>query len=91
MSRARPLPTCRELDWAPACALSDPAQVALEDYARALLRGSSAEAVADGSGRVKGVHVCGLASEPTPAARHDVEAFARDLAQRENGGGLGWS
>ena len=91
MSRARPQPTCRELDWAPACALSDPAQVALEDYARALLRGSSAEAIVDPAGRVAGVHVCGVESEPTPAARRDVEAFAQDLAQRENGGGLGWS
>jgi hypothetical protein len=91
MSRARPQPTCRELDWAPACPLSDPAQVALEDYARALLRGTSAEALLDDSGRAKGVHVCGVEADPTPAARRDVEDFARDLAQRENGGGLGWS
>lgn len=91
MSRAQPGPACRDLSWAAARALSDAAQVALEDYARALLRAASAEVLVDPAGRVGGVHVCGLASEPTPEGRRDLEAFAEDLAQRENGGGLGWS
>lgn len=91
MSRVSPGPACRDLSWPAARSLSDGAQVALEDYARALLRGSSAETVLDPAGRVGGVHVCGVASEPAPEARRDVEAFAQDLAQRENGGGLGWS
>lgn len=91
MSRANPGPACRDLLWSALRPLSDAAQVALEDYARALLRAASAEAVVDASGRVSGVHVCGVPSEPSPEARRDVEAFAADLAQRENGGGLGWS
>ena len=91
MSRAQPGPACRDLAWSASRALSDAAQVALEDYARALLRASSAEALVEPGGRVTGVHVCGVAAEPPPEARRDVEAFAEDLAQRENGGGLGWS
>ena len=91
MSRARPGPACRDLGWSVPRALSDTAQVALEDYARALLRGGSAEALLDPAGRVSGVHVCGVEGEPSPEARRDVEAFVEDLAQRENGGGLGWT
>jgi hypothetical protein len=91
MSRARPGPSCRELAWGVARGLSDAAQVALEDYARALLHAVSAEVRLDPKGRVDGVHVCGVEAEPSPEARRDVEAFAEDLAQRENGGGLGWS
>lgn len=91
MSRANPGPACRDLAWAPGRVLSDPAQMALEDYARALLRAAWAEAVVDAAGRVSGAHVCGVTSEPTPEACRDLEAFAQDLAQRESGGGLGWS
>jgi hypothetical protein len=91
VTRAHPGPGCHDLAWAAARSLSDAAQVALEDYARALLRATSAEVLVDPAGRVSGVHVCGVAAEPTPDARHDVAAFAEDLAQRENGGGLGWS
>lgn len=85
MSRARPLPSCAELLFARACAVPPAGTVALEDYARA-----AAEAVADPDdpSLVRGVHVC------RPAAREpwkdDVEAFARELAQRA-GDGLGWS
>lgn len=91
MTRAHPQADCRDLAWSAARALSDAAQVALEDYARALFRAASAEALVGPAGRVSGVHVCGLPAEPTPEARRDLEAFAEDLAQRENGGGLGWS
>lgn len=92
MSRDAPGPACRDLSWGAARALSDPAQVALEDYARTVVRAESAEALVDPAGRVWGVHLCGVASEPSPEARRDVQAFAEDLAERESaGGGLGWS
>jgi hypothetical protein len=91
MSRDRPAADCRQLTWADARPLSDPAQVAVEDYARALLRAAAAEILLDEGGRVCGVHVCGLAAEPSPEARRDLEAFVLDIAQREDGGGLGWS
>lgn len=90
MSLETPASDCVLLSWE-AIALSDPGQVAVEDYARAFLRASSAEIVLDAAGRVVGVHACGVAAEPTEASRADVTAFARDLALREDGGGLGWS
>jgi hypothetical protein len=40
--------------------------------------------------RPRGVHLCGLAAPLEPAAGEDIEAFARELAER-SGGGLGWS
>jgi hypothetical protein len=43
----------------------------------------------DGSGEVRGVRLDGVPAEPTAATRHDVEAFARDLAGRSGGHGLG--
>ena len=91
MSRERPAPECREVSWPEPRAISDPAQVAVEDYARALLRATAAEVVLDADGRVRGVHVCGLAADPSPEARRDLEEFVHDLALREDGGGLGWS
>jgi len=77
-------------------ALDDPAEVALEDYARAVARAREAEAVraaGEGSGvasTVTGVRLTGIASPPTPAMRSDIEDFARDLALRGEGSGLGW-
>ena len=67
-------------------------EVALEDYARALTRAASAEALlADGEPpAVRGVHLCGLAAPLEAAAGEDIEAFAREMAER-SGGGLGWS
>jgi hypothetical protein len=79
------LATARELD--------DAAEVALEDYARALARAAAAEAYRDArdTARVAGVHVCRAASAPEPGALADLDAFARELASRSEGGGLGWS
>jgi hypothetical protein len=90
MSLKAPASDCVVLSW-DAIALSDPGQVAVEDYARAFLRATAAEVVLDADGRIVGVHVCGVAAEPAEAARADVTAFARDLARRQDGGGLGWS
>jgi hypothetical protein len=93
MSRAQPGPGCFDLSFESSHALSEPAEVALEDYARALLSCGAAEAVRpEGDpGRVSGVHVCGLASPASPALLTDLEDFAREMAQRSDGGGLGWS
>jgi hypothetical protein len=89
VSLSAPGPGCHDLRFAQPYPLGDAAEVALEDYARAVWRARAAEAVRDSEG-VRGVHVCG-AHGPTPAARADVEAFARDLWARSGEGGLGWS
>jgi hypothetical protein len=65
--------------------------VALEDYARELTRARAAEALlSDGEAGA----LVGIALEAPLAAGHealeDIEAFARDLVERE-GSGLGWS
>jgi hypothetical protein len=69
--------------------VDDAGEVALEDYARVVLHAEAAEAVRAGEALV-GVHACGLEADPSPAAARDVEDFARDLAARAGGGGLGW-
>jgi hypothetical protein len=66
--------------------------VALEDYARELTRARAAEALA---AEADATQTCGLALEsplvaPEGDVLADIEAFARDLAERE-GPGLGWS
>jgi hypothetical protein len=73
-------------------ALSAPAEVALEDFARALTGASSAEAITGGGEQdpVRGVHLCEPRMAADGAAREDLEAFARDLAGAA-GHGLGWS
>ena len=66
--------------------------VALEDYARELTRASAAEALlAPGEAE----RLVGLALEapliaPQGTVLDDIEAFARELAERA-GDGLGWS
>ncbi len=74
-------------------AIDEPGEVALEDYARVLLKAASAEAVRDAvdSRRVTGIRVSGLSKPPTPAALVDLEAFARSLVVDPSSGGLGWS
>ena len=93
MSRMRPVSGCRELAFGGAYRVDDAGEVALEDYAREVVRAREVEAVrGEGSpGLVTGLHLCGLDAEPSPALRADVEDFARDLATRSGGGGLGWS
>lgn len=92
MSRARPRSGCHELAFLSAYAVDDPGEVALEDYAREVTRARDVEAVRPGDdpGRVTGLHLCGLDASPAPALRADIEAFARDLAERAGGSGLGW-
>ena len=83
---------CYDIGFDAAYPLGEEAEVALEDYARALTRGRAAEALraSDDPGAVRGVHVCGLAAAITPALLRDLEDFARSLGTG-TGGGLGWS
>ena len=84
MPHTRPEPGCYDIDFAAALPLDEPAEVALEDYARALTRAQAAEAVraGDDPATVRGVL--------TPALLRDLEDFARSLIMGP-GGGLGWS
>jgi hypothetical protein len=93
MSRVRPVSGCRELAFRDGYAIDDAGEVALEDYAREVIRAREAEAVRgeEEPGLVTGLHLCGLDAEPAPALRADVEDFAHDLATRSGGAGLGWS
>ena len=81
-----------ELAFAEGLALSDGAEVALEDYARVLTASVRAEAVRDeaGGGRITAVRVVAPASSPTADQRRDIEDFARGLAEAGGGLGLGW-
>lgn len=90
MSHERPVEGCWELPLGSGLELAPGAQVALEDYARALAGAAAASLVpAKDPARVASVHLCG-AAPPSDAVREDVAAFARELAQR-SGDGLGWS
>ena len=73
--------------------VDEPAEVALEDYARELLRAAEAHGLrpADDPMRVVGVRVTGARLAATPALLADIEDFARSLVSRTPGGGLGWS
>jgi len=88
--RESPAPTCVELDFQGRYALGPGGQVALEDYARALTRAGAAEAatVPDDPGRVSGVHLCAPLDPPRGPLLEDLEAFAREMAERV-GEGLG--
>jgi hypothetical protein len=85
-------PGCREIAFEAPQRLDEPQEVALEDYARALMRAEAAEAwrAADDPAAVRGVRVCGVGLAVTRALVRDLEDFARSLVTRE-GGGLGWS
>jgi len=80
-----------DLAFQTAYELDDLGEMALEDYARVLARAEGAEAVRGAGDEVTGVRLRG-ASEPVPSAvSRDIEAFARDLAARGGGSGLGWA
>jgi len=66
--------------------------VALEDYARELTRARAAEAVvAPGEGgQLVGLELEAPVVAPEGSVLDDIEAFARELAERA-GDGLGWS
>jgi hypothetical protein len=91
VSRSSPGTDCYDLSFQAGYPVDEPAEVALEDYARALLRARAVEGIRseEDPAMVRGVHVCGLGASPTPALFPDVEDFARSLVVR--GGGLGWS
>jgi len=92
MTRTNPRPGCHELLFRETLDLGDAADVALEDYAAVVTDSARAEAVREaGTGSVAGLHLCGAPAPPAPAARADVEAFARDLAAHGSATGLGWS
>jgi hypothetical protein len=92
MPHARPEAGCHDFDFEDAYPIGEEAEVALEDYGRALLRSRAAEIlrVSDRPGFVRGLHVCGLEKAVTPALQRDLEDFARSLVAG-SGGGLGWS
>ena len=74
-------------------ALSESAEVALEDYAREVTRSERAVALR-GEGRegaVQALRLEGIAREPGDEARRDILAFARALADAGGSAGLGWS
>jgi hypothetical protein len=67
-------------------ALSDEAEVALEDYARERTGSREAQALraAARDAPVTALRLRGLADEPSETARQDVAAFARELALRRS-------
>ena len=73
--------------------LADAAEVALEDYARALTAAAGAVAVKrdENEAEVIGVRLLGPALGATPEARSDIQDFARGLATLGGGLGLGWA
>lgn len=74
------------------CTVGAGGLVALEDYARELTRATTAEAlVAEGEAdRLLGLALEAPLIAPLGAVLDDIEAFARDLAERA-GDGLGWA
>jgi hypothetical protein len=73
--------------------LSEPAEVALEDYAREVTRSAGVSAVrGDEPGApVFALRLHGREAPPEDSAWRDVVAFGRDLAKAGPGAGLGWS
>ena len=92
MSEAAP-EDAYELPFRTAYALSEGAEVALEDYARVLAQAKGAEALRSKSdpALVRGVRLLAAAATLTEALARDIEDFAHGLAQGRTNGGLGWS
>ena len=86
-------PAVFSLHFGRAFRISDAGEVALEDYARVLAVAERAEAVRESSPghAVSGVRLTAPAADLPPAARRDIEDFARDLAAKSGGSGLGWT
>lgn len=83
-----------ELPFRGAYPLGEAAELALEDYARALGGCEDARALRadDDPGMVRGLRLVGLRGTLTPGLMSDLEDFARDMAQRRGAGaGLGWT
>ena len=91
MPPTRPEAGCFQIEFQAPFAITEAAEVALEDYARTVTRARAAEALrADGVSPVRAVHLCGLEAPVPKALARDVEDFARSLVTG-SGGGLGWS
>jgi hypothetical protein len=92
LTRESPEGTCFRVSFGAAYAVGAGGQVALEDYARVLTGAQGAEAVPapDDPAHVGGLHLCAPAEPPREDVLEDIEAFAREMAQRA-GDGLGWS
>jgi len=92
VTRARPGSTCILVRFSRPYTLAPGAEIALEDYARVLLRADAAEAAfaEDEPGQLLGVHVCAPGLAPDETASRDVEAFAAELAAPPSER-LGWS
>jgi hypothetical protein len=80
-----------DLAFQSAYILDDPGEMALEDYARVVCRAEGAEAVRGADSRVGAVRLRRPGGPVSAAALRDVEDFARDLATRGGGSGLGWA
>lgn len=93
MSVAAPGADCFDLGFQAVHPIDEAGEVALEDYARVLLRARAAFGLRapEEPGSVRGIHVCGLPSSPTSALLTDLEDFAHSLVAGSAGGGLGWS
>jgi hypothetical protein len=91
VSRRQPLADCFDLAFAAAYPIGEPGELALEDYARALVLAREAEVLREPADprMVHGVHVCGLGVAVTRTTLCDLEDFARSLVA--GGPGLGWS
>jgi hypothetical protein len=92
VTRTRPQAGCHDLAFQAGYAVDEAGEVALEDYARAFAGAAAAEVLrtAGEGSTVSGVHLCAVIAPLTPAARADIEDFARSLAAG-GAGGLGWS
>jgi hypothetical protein len=92
VSAERPSLERVEIRFARPCAVGAGGVVALEDYACALTQAAAAEAIAaeGGGDRLVGLVLHGPAPAPRGNVLDDIEAFARDLADRA-GERLGWS
>jgi hypothetical protein len=80
-----------DLAFQRAYTLDDPGEIALEDYARVISRAEGAEAMRGADRQVSGVRLRGVAGLLSATAARDIEDFARDLAIRGGGSGLGWA
>lgn len=90
MSRLDPGQGCFDFAFSRPYALGDGAELALEDYARALAGARAAESIAEDAGPVRGVHLCGAEKGAEALLRGELEDFARDLLARSGNTGLGW-
>ena len=90
MTLQDPRQGCLDFAFSRSYALGEGAELALEDYARALAGARAAETIADEAGAVRGVHLCEAQGGAEALLRGELEDFARDLGARSGRSGLGW-